>query len=336
MAQSYASDFIGEKNSTGKESFAVIDESGVASYATIRQGSLVFLSAQDFFSANERMDWSISSVSRGTIKTEETKDFSDLKSLLSSEDWPEAVFQAQIADENSEKDKAERAEGICDIILPPLEGKRLLDFGCGEGHIVNYSAKDSELSVGYDIEKSLKSQFTWEEKNKNTLLTTDFEKVKAEGPYDLIMIYDVLDHAKQDTMSEILTKASSVLSEDGRIYLRCHPWCGRHGGHAYREMNKAFVHLIFNEEELKSLGLDLNPTHKVLFPIATYDKAIQDSNLVKESEHDIETEEVESFFSEVPIVRDRILKMFDISQWGEKGRPSFQMSQCFVDYVLKK
>jgi 2-polyprenyl-3-methyl-5-hydroxy-6-metoxy-1,4-benzoquinol methylase len=260
--------------------------------------------------------------------------FDDLKNLLNSKEWPQAVFQDQIADENSEKDKEERAEGIADILLPNLNDKKFLDFGCGEGHVAKHVANDSSLSVGYDIEKSIKSQLAWEEKKEKLLLTTDFEKARSEGPYDIILIYDVLDHAKEESMSEILERAKSVLSEDGIIYLRCHPWCGRHGGHAYRKINKAFVHLVLTEDELKEMGLDLEPNQKVFFPLDTYSKAIEKAGLVNSQERDIDFLDVEPFFSENPIVKNRILAAYGIKEWGEKGRPAFQMSQCFVDYVL--
>jgi|694.fasta_scaffold116054_4 2-polyprenyl-3-methyl-5-hydroxy-6-metoxy-1,4-benzoquinol methylase len=262
--------------------------------------------------------------------------FDDLKTLLDSSDWPSAVFQVQIADENSEKDKEERAEGIADIILPNFNGKKFLDFGCGEGHVAKHAASNATLSVGYDIERSTKSQLAWEDKKENLLLTTNFETVRSEGPYDIILIYDVLDHAKDESMSEILARAKSVLSEDGSIYLRCHPWCGRHGGHAYRKINKAFVHLVLTEDELKEVGLDLEPTQKVLFPLVTYSKAIEDAGLIDSQERDIDFQDVEPFFSENPIVKNRILKVFGIEKWGKNEKPAFQMSQCFVDYVLKK
>lgn len=274
-----------------------------------------------------------SSPPKKAIKIENEAEFNLLKSLLDSNEWPEAVFGAQIADENSESDKAERAEGISDILLPPFSGKKFLDFGCGEGHVAKYVSGEASISVGYDIEKSLSSKLEWENKNEKFLLTTDFDKVMSEGPYDIIMIYDVLDHSS-DVPSEILLKAKSVLAEDGRIYLRCHPWTGRHGGHAYRKINKAFVHLAFREEELDHLGLKLEHNRKILFPIKTYNQAIEEAGLERESEPEIDTQEVESFFEENPLVKSRILAAFGLEEWTAE-KPVFQMSQCFLDYVLK-
>ncbi|NBT57225.1 methyltransferase domain-containing protein [bacterium] len=275
-----------------------------------------------------------SSPPKKEIKIENEAEFKVLKGLLESDQWPEAVFSLQIADENSESDKAERAEGIADILLPPFSGKKFLDFGCGEGHVAKYVSSEAAVSVGYDITRSHSSKIDWENKKDNLLLTTDFNKATSEGPYDIVMIYDVLDHSSVD-LSEILEKAKSVLAEDGKIYLRCHPWTGRHGGHAYRKINKAFVHLVFKEDELEEMGVKLEWNRKILFPIGTYNKAIEEAGLVRESEPEVDTQEVESFFEENPLVKSRILAAFGLDKWTAE-KPAFQMSQCFLDYVLKK
>ena len=325
-------DFLRGKMYEGEIVFAVIDEDSLLSYAFIEENEIVVLSSKEFF------DKFISLEFRSLKQPFESSqnDFEMLKNLLNSDEWPHAVFQVQIAEENSEKDKEERAEGIADILLPNFNGKKFLDFGCGEGHVVKHAASNATLSVGYDIERSTKSQLAWEDKKENLLLTTNFETVRSEGPYDIILIYDVLDHAKDESMSEILARAKSVLSEDGSIYLRCHPWCGRHGGHAYRKINKAFVHLVLTEDELKEVGLDLEPTQKIFFPLATYSKAIEEARLVNSQEPEVDAQEVEPFLSENPIVKGRILKAFGIEEWRKDGKPNIQMSQCFVDYVLKK
>ena len=201
---------------------------------------------------------------------------------------------------------------------------------------MKYVANEAAVSIGYEIERPTKSKLEWEDKKENLLLTTCFEKVKSEGPYDIILIYDVLDHAKGESMSEILDRAKSVLSDDGRIYLRCHPWCGRHGGHVYRKINKAFAHLVLTEDELKEMGVEIEPNQKVLFPLVTYSRVIEEAGLVKIQEHEVESQSVEPFFSENAYIKERILKTFGIKNWGEQGKPAFQMSQCFIDYVLKK
>ena len=265
----------------------------------------------------------------------EAPDWRELKSLLESDQWPAAVFASQITDENSERDKEERAEGICDIILPPLPRKKFLDFGCGEGHIAKRMARECLLSVGYDIDRNPRSRLDWEGNDAAFLLTTDFERVRSLGPYDVILLYDVIDHVRGETTADLLSRVCEVLSEDGRVYMRCHPWCGRHGGHAYRMLNKAFVHLVMDDHELKSLGVDVEHNTKVTKPLQEYSDAIKASGLEQVSEPEIDSQEVEDFFRDNELVRRRILSRWGLNEWGESP-PSFQMSQCFVDYVLKK
>lgn len=258
--------------------------------------------------------------------------FETLRNLLESENWPEAVLDFQIVDENLEEEKMDRAEGVVDILVQEdLENKKFLDFGCGEGHMAKYASKDASISVGYDITKSTKSKFNWENLEEKLLLTTDFEKVQEQGPYDIIMIYDVLDHAENPV--EVLEKAKSILSDNGKIYLRTHPWCGRHGGHLYRKKNKAFVHVVFSDEELKQMDLVFEErNNKVKFPIAEYDKIIKNSGLVVSSK-DIENQDVEDFFEKNQLISQRLKQSIEVAG---KTFPKFQLSQCFHDYVLKR
>ena len=65
----------------------------------------------------------------------------------------------------------DRAEGVVDILVEEsLENKKFLDFGCGEGHMAKYAAKECSLSIGYDLQKSEKSKFDWESQENNFLL----------------------------------------------------------------------------------------------------------------------------------------------------------------------
>lgn len=267
-------------------------------------------------------------------ETTESKEFDVLKNLLKSDKWPEAVSRSKIANEDSEQDKKERADGISNTLIPVLHNKKFLDFGCGEGYVVKHNANRSSMSVGYDIKANSKS-FAWEEVSEKMLLTTDFEKVREYGPYDIILIYDVLDHVENETIEQVLEKAKSVLDPEGIIRLRCHPWTSRHGGHAYREINKAFIHLVFNDNELKDLGLNLEFNQKITNPIKNYNDAISKVGLIKHSEVELETQEVEDFFEQNPLIKNRILQSLGLTEWTPQS-PKHQLSQCFLDYTLKK
>jgi len=262
-------------------------------------------------------------------------DFEKLKSLLGSEDWPESVPEFQITDESSESDKDSRAETIADLFVQISPGKKFLDFGCGEGHVAKHVSK-SNFAVGYDISPSKIQSSPWNIKSDSLALTSDFGVVRSNGPYDEILIYDVLDHA--DNPVEVLKMAKSVLAENGFIRVRCHPWCSRHGGHLYRKINKAFVHLVFSETELSEMGIDSDKTiaKKVIYPMATYEEYISQANLLKISMY-VDNQEPESFFSDAPLVSERIKIAIPEGNGSKKRQefPHFQIQQCFLDFILR-
>lgn len=285
---------------------------------------------------NARINSLESKIKSPNLDLEKKSDFEELKKLLNADAWPEAVNNFQIADEQSEKDKDERAEGIVNFLFASedFSDKKFLDFGCGEGHLANYISQKTS-SVGYDISIG-NSRFKWESKIDNLFLTSDFDNVKSNAPYDIILIYDVLDHA--DDPIDILNKAKSVLSESGRIHLRCHPWCSRHGGHLYKQINKAFAHLIFTESELLEMGINLDKTikNKVIYPIAHYE-GITSSSGLKIISREIDEQDPEDFFSNNDLVSKRI-KAAIPEKNGTKIRelfPFFQIKQCFLDFILK-
>lgn len=261
--------------------------------------------------------------------------FSAIKELLNSEDWPEAVPPYMICDESSELDKQKRAEGIISLVIDTdLKDKVVLDFGTGEGHIVEHLSIMPEApskAVGYDIHRP--DTVLWNNQN-NFVLTTDFNAVVENGPYDVVILYDVLDHAEVDSPVDILKKIKSVMSPGAKLYIRNHPWCSRHGGHLYQKINKAFVHLIFSSEELIEMGYEESiPNQKVIHPRNMYKDWIDESGFNFKPPFISQTN-VEDFFKK-NILKQRLSKAWAKStdaaarQW-----PGYQMSQNFLDFIL--
>ena len=259
-------------------------------------------------------------------------DFSEIKELVKSPLWPSAVPQELICETESEEDKKERAEGIIYLMInEDLSDKRFLDFGCGEGHVVFQAAKNNvKKSVGYDPHSSLPDS------DDKCYFSNDFEKVREEGPFDIVLMYDVLDHLDgfedgseiANRMSEVLSQVKLVTHENSKIYLRCHPWCSRHGGHLYNSLNKAFAHVVFSKSELEDMGYEVEGVAKVTHPRATYDTAIEKSGLKTISQDIIQTK-IEGFFQE-GMIGKRV-----VSHWpAGHGFPDYQTSQDFIDYIL--
>jgi 2-polyprenyl-3-methyl-5-hydroxy-6-metoxy-1,4-benzoquinol methylase len=181
--------------------------------------------------------------------------------------------------------------------------------------------------VGYDIAKS--GNLKWEEDNNN-FLTTNFQKVVQNGTYDAIMLWDVLDHAKDP--NSILRQIRQLCTKNTEIFVKCHPWCGVHGGHAYTKLNKAYAHLIFTDEELKLLGIDPVYTNKVISPMSTYRKYFKDNKFEVKSEY-VERTSVDTIFKHNPLLKKRIMSIWkrDLNQ----EFPEFQMEQEFINYDIR-
>ena len=268
-------------------------------------------------------------VSSTSVPSVESSEFEKLKKLLESDAWPAAVDSTLICDPNSEEDKLNRAEGILELLIEEsLENKKFLDFGCGEGH-VPFKAIEQKVStsVGYDI----KEDAHWND-FKNCILTTDLEIVKSNGPYDVILVYDVLDHIEQSAMVGVLTQIKDLLSDSGTVYLRTHPFCSRHATHLYHKINKAFIHLVFTADELTKLGYETPVNASVVYPGWYYATILKP--IFKTINSNTLRERVEDFFKNTPIIKKRIKNNYkDEKRWDF---PDKQCEQQFLDYVLKK
>lgn len=264
----------------------------------------------------------------------------ELKKMLKSDEWPAAVDPSLICDQHSEEHKQERAEGILDLIGTNLKGKNFLDFGCGEGHCVKAAANHGARAVGFDIHQQ------WE---PDPNLTTDWARVRAKGPYDIILVYDVIDHCLnpegeypewwRELPALTLGRCRDTLLPEGKIYMTGHPWTSRHATHCYQQLNKAYIHWFFTEDELREMGCEPIPTRtNNHHPIPGYADIIKGSQL-RIIERDIQESDVEPFFWQ-PIFHEYYEKTYAHSgdPAARNGQPfwEFQLRQQFHHYVLKR
>ena len=249
-------------------------------------------------------------------------DAKPLVELLFSADWPEAVADFLIC-QDLEEEKQERAEGILEFIGENYFNKKVLDFGTGEGHVAKELAKTASLAVGYDIKKS--GSLPWE-MNNNLLLTTDFNEVAAKGPYDLVILYDVLDHCVDPI--DALKKVASVVNSESKVFIRFHSWMSRHATHLYKKINKAWIHLVFTDEEFALMGIKQDFVYKYFLPIITQTQWIELCGFTIINQDLVRTN-VEPFFWRPEIQARLPLHKF------ENKFPDWQMSQVFNDYLIK-
>lgn len=249
-------------------------------------------------------------------------DLRKIKEQIISDDWPEATPADSIP--KTESDKHTRAETILDLVVTEfLNDTRFLEVGCGEGHVAMCAAKRGvKKSVGYDVEKKWKTDGA-----ENLMLTTDWDRVKQSAPYDIILGYDVIDHICDMDVVTALHAMKNVLAQSGRIYLRAHPWCSRHGGHLYQKLNKAYAHLILDESELLRLfGISPEPVLKLTHPQETYKKWFRAAGLVVRDEMLTTRKVEEMFLSPSHAVKTRL---------DQNGVNHINMAIEYVDYILE-
>lgn len=256
------------------------------------------------------------------------EEFTDLRSLLNGNRWPYAVNPQHICSKNSEADKIDRANNILEeLVNRSLTGLKFLDFGCGEGHVVAQAlSQRPEIAMGYDVVNAFSP--LWGDVH----LTTDLSEL-SKFKFDVILLHDVLDHVGNNDPIEVLKLATSFLADNGTMVVRLHPWCSRHGAHLYHDKNKAFIHLVFSDEEMQKLGLSVDPMQKVVNPKKTYPGWIKRAGLqiIKE---DTSVMRVEDFFWENELVRMRLNQT--MLHKNSEDIAIHQMEQSFVDYILQR
>jgi 2-polyprenyl-3-methyl-5-hydroxy-6-metoxy-1,4-benzoquinol methylase len=247
-----------------------------------------------------------------------------IREILNSDDWPVAVPENQICD-NPEKEM-ERAQSIVDMVMAEyFKDLKFLDYGCGHGQVAEIVAKnEASLSVGYDIKREWKIN-----ESKNLTLTTNFDDVIHNTPYDVILMYDVLDHCADPIA--VLSQINKITKTNSKIYVRNHPWCSRHGGHLYLQKNKAFAHLVLDEIELERIGgLSCPKTTKIYTPLETYKDWFFKTGFKIQSVFITKTD-LEDFFLNNILVRHQLKK-----HWGSDMLQMKENMQIdFVDYILQ-
>jgi 2-polyprenyl-3-methyl-5-hydroxy-6-metoxy-1,4-benzoquinol methylase len=249
------------------------------------------------------------------------KEFTQLKDIIASGAWPKAVPEDALVETRA--DKRSRAKTILEeYIVDEIKDSRFLDYGCGDGFVVDLAAQTAKVAVGFNE----KEKAGWE--NRKGVLTTNQHNIELLSPFDIILLYDVLDHC--DNPVPLLTRLKKALNKEGSIYVRCHPWPSRHATHSYRKSNLAYIHMVCTEEELIKLGIESKKTHKLINPEAKYRSWFEKAGLEIVSVERT-NQPVEEFFTRRPLIARRLAENF----WNvNKGVPLKRMEIQFIDYVL--
>lgn len=248
-----------------------------------------------------------------------------INKLMEIDCWPLAINVTPSLISPSDRDKMNRAVAVFDRTLPyAADETHFLDLGCGEGWITKEAKNRGFAScTGYDIV----TDSNWSDE---VTFTTDANELKDHF-YDVILLYDVLDHCL-DPMG-VMDIVKRTLRLGGKVYVRCHPWTSKHAMHLYKDgLNKAYFHLFLQWEEIKELiQKDPMMTRKELNPLEAYHWWFSDFNVEKEKI--VRSKEPLSDFFKVQSFIDLMVHEQQIPKNRIQGFMS-DMEIDFVDFCL--
>lgn len=133
-----------------------------------------------------------------------------------------------------------------------IEGRSLLEIGCGDGGCGAAFYRQGSRVVMMDIDERLVA--TAEELNRiegveaKTFVSDVFDDTGAayqEGPFDLIMFRDVMEHLADPVRAlEIVRKH---LTEEGRVFVVFPPYYSPYGAHQQILPRKTFAGIPYNK-----------------------------------------------------------------------------------------
>lgn len=270
-------------------------------------------------------------------KTERLKEFTELRMLLRSEEWPAAVEEENILDNDHGRVKA--LATLHTLVKNDMDGLKILDLNSEDGLCCISAVEDfsARKAVGYNPSQKMdegREGYLSPVSRDDVTLTNQWSVVEENGPYDIIFANDILDHSND--FDKTLENVQKLRSQVSRIFIRCHPWVSRHGAHLHTQINKAYVHLVFSPDELQNMGYTTRRfTHRLLDPVASYKRLFQKLGLSVMKQEAIRST-VEPFFYTNESVMRRIKERWQTMSGYSDGKkfPREFMEIEVVDYTL--
>jgi hypothetical protein len=236
-----------------------------------------------------------------------------LNDFILSSNMPQAVDPTLIV--KSDDDTRIRAKNIINyMIKEDISSRKFIDYGCGRGFCVGAASEKTAKAFGYDVTLS----------PNRSMITSSREYIKECAPYDVMLVYDVIDHIRAKDLNYNIDFIKSIITKNSRIYVRVHPYTSRHGAHSYMTHNKAFLHLFIDSNVAAENKVMIDNALLVKDPKNYYDNLFRSHGFDVISKDLIMTP-VESIF--------RYLIPF-ISDYGSVEQYMEAMSIDFIDYVL--
>lgn len=102
------------------------------------------------------------------------------------------------------------------LLLFPKKAKKVLDFGCGEGHFIGRLQTSMPHAEFFGIDASNENVLFCRRKWKGTFETCSHIPEKfSQNPVDVITLLEILDHLEDP--AKVLKQAHDALTPDGMI-----------------------------------------------------------------------------------------------------------------------
>lgn len=134
-----------------------------------------------------------------------------------------------------------------------VQGKRVLDFGCGTGsHAVGMALNGASSVVGLDINDRFLEVGRAKAKRHGVSDKVEFKKLLGQheiGSFEVVLSYNSMEHFSDP--QQMLALMRSAVSTSGRVVISFSPpWYSAYGAHFHYITPIPWVHLLFPERLL--------------------------------------------------------------------------------------
>ena len=147
---------------------------------------------------------------------------------------------------------AHKARGKLETCFGPgiwkqIEGRTVIDFGCGRGHeVVEMARRGARFVTGLDIQEHFLAEWRAEARQAGTSGTCEFV-ARTDKVADVIVSLDAFEHFGDP--ADILVQMHRLLAPGGHVVISFGPtWYHPLGGHLFSVF--PWAHLIFTEPSL--------------------------------------------------------------------------------------
>jgi len=258
---------------------------------------------------------------RAISKDDRLKELTELRYEIKKAEWPEAE---NLTIQHHQKILKTMGE----LISVPIRNKSILDFGSCHTDLAKIAKNKFEAKTVVVFDCDLCQKYETNLTDPSIVSTDNFRIVEQSAPYDIIVINDVLDHTEKPVywlkrLNQLLVKNT------GRLFVRVHPWTSRNGTHLSEQINKAYLHLIFSDDELATLGVTNKFTRKIIDDVESYKRYFEESSL-KMLNHKIYKKSIDLALLQNKVVIERIKNNTNIQD------NLFEKLEIeFIDFELK-